>query len=305
MMDEKSYRQATVRNQVNITPTGKEKALKTSQSIDKNPQRSLTAWNYSDIMQTVALRTPIGASLDHFNQPLSQLMVSLSSDEETGGIDGLLGWGSSKEYAPYDVVTRGITGVAAGTAINDLVQGAVDTSTSAPPPPPGQTRGTSELRTIWGPTCSSGSQLATVALWSNGATISVRRETVPLWEMVNTIMRKYNYALRKGVTGAFNCRKITGGSGLSLHSFGIAVDFNWDTNPYGPNLVTDMPGAMVSEILRIQTKRSRLTALRWGGHYKNNKDAMHYEVVVTPAELAEGLHLPGQAPVGGVDKGVE
>jgi peptidoglycan hydrolase-like protein with peptidoglycan-binding domain len=85
-----------------------------------------------------------------------------------------------------------------------------------------------------------------------------------------------------------NCRKITGGSGYSLHAYGIAADLNWSTNPYGSRLVTDMPGAMIADIKAIRTNNGK-QVFRWGGDYKGNKDAMHFEVICTPADLATGL----------------
>jgi hypothetical protein len=89
-------------------------------------------------------------------------------------------------------------------------------------------------------------------------------------------------------TGAYNCRQITGGTNYSLHAYGIAVDLNWSTNPYGRTLVTDMPIGMIEAIEGIRTAGG-VQVWRWGGRYSNNKDAMHFEVVASPAELARGI----------------
>ena len=85
-----------------------------------------------------------------------------------------------------------------------------------------------------------------------------------------------------------NCRAITGGRAYSLHAYGIAIDINWQSNPYGPVLVTDMDPAMVAAILSIRTNGGA-QVWRWGGSYRGNKDGMHFEVVCTPAELATGI----------------
>ncbi len=127
---------------------------------------------------------------------------------------------------------------------------------------------------------------------------------VPAYEALNLILKKYGYRPRQGVTGSFNCRPITGGTRYSLHAYkggdtfvfwtlvavtiAVAVDINWDKNPYGPNLVTDMPRAMVDEICALRTIDG-LQIWRWGGYYSGNKDAMHFEIVVSPAELARGI----------------
>jgi hypothetical protein len=117
---------------------------------------------------------------------------------------------------------------------------------------------------------------------------------VPAWLVLNDLLKKHGYATISGQTGAFNCRKITGGSDYSLHAYGIAADINWQSNPYGKKLVTDMPPAMVAEIKAIRTINGA-KVFRWGGDYSNNKDAMHYEIICTPADLATGLH-PVAAP---------
>lgn len=136
--------------------------------------------------------------------------------------------------------------------------------------------------------------MVTLTLWS-GARITVRTETVEAFRELDGICKRWNYVLRKSVTGAYNCRRITGGSGYSLHAYGIAADFNWDTNPYGPKLVTDMPRGMVDEILAIRTNGGH-EVFGWGGNYRNNKDAMHYEIVASPAELATGIQGGALAP---------
>lgn len=41
--------------------------------------------------------------------------------------------------------------------------------------------------------------------------------------------------------GGFNFRKITGGQGLSLHSFGIAIDWDPENNPRKKRLTRTLP----------------------------------------------------------------
>lgn len=116
--------------------------------------------------------------------------------------------------------------------------------------------------------------------------------------------RGWNYRPHAGETYAYNCRPITGGSDYSLHSYrddstftfwsgvtvtiAIAVDINSTKNPYGSRLVTDMPRPMVEAVLAIRTN-SGAQVWRWGGQYSGNKDAMHYELVCSPAELRTGI----------------
>lgn len=127
---------------------------------------------------------------------------------------------------------------------------------------------------------------------------------VEAYEALDHCLRQHDYAPRKIDTGAYNCRRITGGTGYSLHAYApgppftfwngtrvttaLAVDLNWQTNPYGRTLITDMPRAMVADIKAIRTRNGR-QVWRWGGDYRGNRDAMHYEVVCSPADLATGI----------------
>lgn len=56
---------------------------------------------------------------------------------------------------------------------------------------------------------------------------------------------------------------------LSLHSWGCALDVNWDRNPMGPKLVTDLPAPFIAAF----TRRGWV----WGGTFKSVKDAMHFQ----------------------------
>ncbi len=147
------------------------------------------------------------------------------------------------------------------------------------------TRRTSDLRKLWAPACSRAMQTVTL---HSGAKITIAKECVEAFKAIDSIMQSFKYAPRRKDTGAFNCRKITGGSNYSLHAYGIAVDYNWSTNPYGRKLITDMPAAMVQAIKNIRTKKG-VEVFRWGGDYSKNKDAMHYEVVASPDELKAGI----------------
>lgn len=56
---------------------------------------------------------------------------------------------------------------------------------------------------------------------------------------------------------------------LSLHSWGCAFDINWDKNPMGSKLVTDLP----PEFVKVFTD----AGWEWGGAWKSIKDAMHFQ----------------------------
>lgn len=108
-------------------------------------------------------------------------------------------------------------------------------------------------------------------------------------QTLDAVFRNWNYRPRAGETWGYACRRITGGTGYSLHAYGATVDVNSLANPYGPRLITDMPREMVNAILAIRTKGGH-EVWGWGGNYRRNKDAMHYECVASPQELATGIN---------------
>ena len=146
-------------------------------------------------------------------------------------------------------------------------------------------RSTAELRILWAPACTA--PFARLNLYGEGV-VTVDVLIVDAVKALNAVLIDWDYRTRRADTGAYNCRTITGGRSYSLHAYGIAVDLNWNTNPYGRTLVTDMAIGMIEAIEGIRTAGG-VQVWRWGGRYSNNKDAMHFEVVASPAELARGI----------------
>lgn len=152
---------------------------------------------------------------------------------------------------------------------------------------------TSVLRVAWTPACVG--PFVKMSLYGEGS-VTVKASTFDAFNALNARLVKYDYRTRQADTGAYNCRAITGGTKMSLHAYGIAIDINWLTNPYGPTLVTDMPRAMIKEIEAIKTNGGN-TVFRWGGRYSGNKDAMHFEIVCTPDQLSTGISNSGTGTV--------
>lgn len=146
-----------------------------------------------------------------------------------------------------------------------------------------------------------------------GDRIRVAPGTEAAWGALQSVLQHHGYDVRPGDTDSYNCREITGGSGRSLHSYGIALDVNWTTNPYldhsGERPVTfsnaatqqaraidvkqhradtDMTPAMIADVRAIKT-RSGQRVFEWGGDWRTVKDSMHFEIDLSPAELAEGI----------------
>jgi peptidoglycan hydrolase-like protein with peptidoglycan-binding domain len=143
--------------------------------------------------------------------------------------------------------------------------------------------------------------------------IRVAPPTVEAWNALAAVLKAHGYLIRIDDTDSYNCRAITGGSGRSLHSYGIALDINWDTNPYQTTsnkravkfsnratqdereedvklgkADTDFTPAIIADVLAIKTKAGK-RVFEWGGNWTTVKDTMHFEIDVTPADLKVGI----------------
>ena len=73
--------------------------------------------------------------------------------------------------------------------------------------------------------------------------------------------------------GAYNCRRVTGGSGYSVHAYGLAVDINPADNGYvRPRPASGCPTNMPSDFVSMFKSRG----LGWGGDWRSLCDAMHF-----------------------------
>ena len=113
-------------------------------------------------------------------------------------------------------------------------------------------------------------------------------------------------------TGGYVCRKITGGNQPSLHSYGIAVDVNWQTNPYlktsnrrlarfssaetqeeraldvrHNGADTDMTKAMIDDVLEILTNEGK-TIFAWGGDFRPSRTACIFSSTSAPRSWRRG-----------------
>lgn len=178
-------------------------------------------------------------------------------------------------------------------------------------------RSTAALRAAWSQWECKEARMAMVDFGPDR--IRVVPVTKDAWTALAQTMAKHDYRIRPAATDSYNCRRITGGTGLSLHAYGIALDVNWDTNPYlktpdrrkirfsnrrsqdarGEDVKagvadTDMTVAMIEDVRAIKDVDGR-PVFAWGGDYKTSKDAMHFQIDLTPAEIQRGIDW-GTAP---------
>jgi len=154
--------------------------------------------------------------------------------------------------------------------------------------------GTSALRQLWRPWEANSSRMVMIPM--RGFKFFVADAAKDAFEAAHVVAQTHGYDISAPDCGSFAVRKITGGSGYSLHSYGIAEDWNWQTNPYrarstvaGGRTITDMPTGMVSDVKSIRAKRTGEAVFRWGGEYNTVMDSMHWEIVVSPDDLRDGV----------------
>ncbi|MCU1621883.1 MAG: hypothetical protein JWL79_728 [Frankiales bacterium] len=86
-------------------------------------------------------------------------------------------------------------------------------------------------------------------------------------------------------TSAFNCRAASGGSGWSMHAYGLAVDINPVENPYVHSGRVDPPNgkayatrspARKGMVNRGVVEDFRVHHWGWGGYFRSTKDWQHF-----------------------------
>lgn len=95
-------------------------------------------------------------------------------------------------------------------------------------------------------------------------------------------------AMAANLTTAFNCRRVTGGSGWSEHSYGRAIDINPLQNPYVSSGGTVLPPGGADHLDRssgaiglIAEGGAAVVAWdavgwHWGGRWQSIKDYQHF-----------------------------
>lgn len=108
------------------------------------------------------------------------------------------------------------------------------------------------------------------------ARFPVRRKLARLLDLLLDHCARQGYGFQANQCGGFNCRKIAGTNSPSNHSWGKAIDINWNLNPHRRPLTTNIPRWMIDLLERY--------GWGWGGRW-SKPDAMHFEVTASPAEM--------------------
>lgn len=102
---------------------------------------------------------------------------------------------------------------------------------------------------------------------------SLRRVLNAIWERLGRSQAEIDRIGMSIYGGAFNYRDKRGGSSLSMHSYGCAVDFDPARNGFGDNTPA-MDRRVIEEFER--------EGWEWGGHW-SKKDGMHFQAARTRA----------------------
>lgn len=129
----------------------------------------------------------------------------------------------------------------------------------------------------------------------SGLSVSVNAPAAPGFEALGDLFSaEYGRALDRTQTGSYNCRHIGSNSSKpwSAHAWALAIDIDWRLNPYKKPLTTVIPNSLRDIGPRIRTKETNTAVFRWGGGW-STPDPMHYEIMATPKEIAEGIVVDG------------
>lgn len=99
----------------------------------------------------------------------------------------------------------------------------------------------------------------------------------------------------------WNVRKIGNGPDWSNHSAACAWDLNAPDNPDGVPTSKVMTPAQIEQCHALLRESDGV--LRWGGDYRSDPDAMHWEVVGSPAKaaaLARKIRTQQEEPMAGI-----
>lgn len=118
---------------------------------------------------------------------------------------------------------------------------------------------------------SPGTNLMTYSLF--GKEVTINKNIAPSLDNIQKEVNALNTGYSFDDIQTLNYRSKRGGGGLSLHSFGIAIDINPSRNPLQPGkrseIQMDIPESIINAF--------RKNGFFWGGDWTGYADPMHFE----------------------------
>jgi hypothetical protein len=121
-----------------------------------------------------------------------------------------------------------------------------------------------------------GSVIAKYTIPGTSVTVNIRKGdvSVVLLDFAGWYAKNIE-PLNQKDTGGYNCRGIEGGTSLSNHASGTALDLRWNDHARGRR----NQGFTTAEVNKINAKLKEYGGvIRWGNNYSGTPDAMHYEI---------------------------
>jgi len=88
----------------------------------------------------------------------------------------------------------------------------------------------------------------------------------------NNLLREF-----KTYDGCFCIRQMKGGNSPSVHSYGLALDFNAATNPFSKPNYSSWP-RLITDFSKNFVKCFAEAGFEWGGLWQSCHDAMHFQI---------------------------
>jgi nucleoid-associated protein YgaU len=124
--------------------------------------------------------------------------------------------------------------------------------------------------------------MARVKADRSGTKVNVHKRIAALTDMLLDETERRGYKLRPEQCGGYNNRPIKGTTKPSNHSWGLAVDLNWNLNPESRDgkVHTNLP----SWVPQLWNRYG----YAWGGNYRGqHKDPMHFEFMGSPDDASD------------------
>jgi hypothetical protein len=110
---------------------------------------------------------------------------------------------------------------------------------------------------------------------------SMHRDVVGVFtNVLNELVPYISGGLVAGQCGCYNPKSVTVGGDRSFHTYAIAIDVNWGSNPMGASRRPTGKYALPA----ITSQIARKWGCEWGGDWTYPQDWMHIEVHLTPAQ---------------------
>lgn len=97
-----------------------------------------------------------------------------------------------------------------------------------------------------------------------------------IWELYGKDLNAIRESRVDLFGGCYNFRRMRGGSRLSMHSWGAAIDIDPDRNPLGKPY-KESSGMMPMKVVEIFERHG----WEWGGRWGNRADCQHFQAALT------------------------